>query len=90
VAFVEGSPTADDRDADVPDEKSPQSDKEPDLLASANPRYVSLKLRLKVLQRDRFCCVICGRSPAVEANVQLHIDHVLPFSCGGKTSMDNL
>ncbi len=51
---------------------------------------IPLGLRYKVLQRDRFRCVKCGRSPAVELNIVLHVDHKLPFSLGGKTIMDNL
>lgn len=53
-------------------------------------RDISLGLRYKVLKRDRFRCVKCGRSPATESNVILHIDHIIPFSLGGKTLIDNL
>jgi len=43
------------------------------------PRSISLSLRYKVLCRDRFKCVICGRSPAKDNNVELHIDHIDPW-----------
>ncbi|MBN1556191.1 MAG: HNH endonuclease [Phycisphaerae bacterium] len=53
-------------------------------------RSIPLKLRLKVLQRDNFKCVFCGASPANQSNIQLHIDHIKPFSEGGKTEYNNL
>lgn len=54
------------------------------------PRSISLSLRYKVLCRDHFRCVICGRSPAKEHSVELHIDHIIPWSKGGKNVEENL
>lgn len=48
-----------------------------------------LTLRFKVLARDGFRCVYCGRSPS-EDGVKLEVDHVFPKSKGGTDSMDNL
>lgn len=53
-------------------------------------RDIPLKLRLEVLKRDKFKCIFCGRSPATDNGVILHIDHVMPFSKGGKTELHNL
>jgi hypothetical protein len=53
-------------------------------------REISLSLRYEVLKRDSFRCVKCGRSPATEAGVQLHIDHVVPWANGGETIFANL
>lgn len=53
-------------------------------------RAVPLSVRLKVLDKDNFRCRFCGRSPASEMGVKLHIDHIIPFSKGGKTVVDNL
>jgi len=53
-------------------------------------RTIPLRLRLEVLKRDQFRCVFCGRSPATEAGVVLHIDHKHAFSRGGKTITKNL
>jgi hypothetical protein len=50
-------------------------------------RTVSLTLRFQVLRRDGFRCTYCGRTPPA---VVLHIDHVVPFSAGGRTTLDNL
>jgi len=53
-------------------------------------RNVSLSLRLKVLNRDNFKCVFCGKSPATDFGTKLHIDHISPFSKGGKSTLENL
>jgi len=57
---------------------------------SETKRDIPLRLRLQVLKRDNFCCVLCGRSPATVRGVILHIDHIVPFSKKGKTVMGNL
>ena len=54
------------------------------------PRSIGLALRYKVLSRDKFRCVICGRSPAKDANIELHVDHIYPWSRGGKNTEENL
>lgn len=54
-------------------------------------RNISLRLRLLVLNRDNFRCVFCGRSPpATDIGTKLHIDHIIPFSKGGKSILENL
>lgn len=53
-------------------------------------RGIPDRLRLRVLSRDGFSCVFCGRSPAMERGVSLHIDHKIPFSAGGETVFENL
>lgn len=53
-------------------------------------RDASVKLRFDVFKRDNFKCCACGASPAKDVNVELHIDHIFPWSKGGETKMDNL
>ena len=53
-------------------------------------RDIPLGLRFHVFHRDRFKCVICGDHPARNAECILHVDHILPWSRGGKTRVDNL
>ncbi|MBR5903681.1 MAG: HNH endonuclease, partial [Clostridia bacterium] len=48
------------------------------------------KLRYQVLKRDNFKCCACGASPAKDPSVELHIDHIVPWSKGGETVIDNL
>jgi hypothetical protein len=63
-------------------------------LAATKPerdkREISLGLRFRVLHRDRFKCVLCGDSPAVNLACVLHVDHIVPWSKGGRTAIDNL
>ena len=53
-------------------------------------RSISDKLRYAVLKRDNFKCCACGASPAKDPVVELHIDHILPWSKGGETKLENL
>jgi hypothetical protein len=53
-------------------------------------RDINLRLRFRIMQRDRFRCCQCGRSPATDLGVVLHVDHIIPWSKGGETTMENL
>jgi len=53
-------------------------------------REIPLKIRLQVFKRDNFCCTLCGKSPATHPGTVLHIDHIFPYSKGGKTTHGNL
>ena len=53
-------------------------------------REINYRMRFKVMQRDNFRCCICGASPAKDPNIELQIDHVVPWSKGGETTIDNL
>lgn len=48
---------------------------------------VPLSLRYEVLTRDESTCQKCGRKVP---EVELEVDHILPWSCGGPTAIDNL
>lgn len=53
-------------------------------------RDIKLGLRYKILSRDNFKCIRCGESPATNQLCKLHVDHIMPFSKGGKTNFQNL
>lgn len=53
-------------------------------------RAPSDRLRFLVMRRDNFSCHSCGRSPAKEPGVVLHIDHIKAWSEGGETVFENL
>jgi 5-methylcytosine-specific restriction endonuclease McrA len=54
------------------------------------PRNPSLRLKFIVMRRDPFSCRHCGQSPVKDVGVVLHVDHVLSWSQGGETTLDNL
>lgn len=53
-------------------------------------RNINTRLRFKVLARDNFKCCACGASPAKDPSVELHVDHIIPWSRGGETKLENL
>ena len=53
-------------------------------------RNINLKLRFTVLQKDDFRCRSCGASPAKNPGIELHVDHIVPWSKGGETEIMNL
>jgi hypothetical protein len=68
---------------------SPASSTTP-ALSESERRDVRLGLRYAILKRDRFRCVLCGASPATSPDCRLHVDHIVPFSKGGRTELANL
>ena len=71
---------------DITDTKQANSEK----TTTNNPRNINYRTRFKVMQRDDFKCQICGASPATQAGVLLHVDHIVPVAKGGQATMDNL
>ncbi len=53
-------------------------------------RNISDRMRFRILSRDGFTCQSCGASPIKERGVELHVDHILPWSKGGETVEENL
>jgi 5-methylcytosine-specific restriction endonuclease McrA len=53
-------------------------------------RNISERLRFRILMRDGFTCRSCGKSPQNERGVELHVDHIKPWSMGGETIEENL
>jgi 5-methylcytosine-specific restriction endonuclease McrA len=64
--------------------------KPPKAIPKEKSRNVPLKMRLAILKRDHYKCVLCGRSPSSHPGVSLHLDHIIPYSDGGKTTKGNL
>jgi hypothetical protein len=46
--------------------------------------------RLRALKRDGFRCRVCGRWPAGDADLELHVHHLRPWAGGGVTDDANL
>lgn len=53
-------------------------------------RNINLRMRFQVLQHDAFKCRACGASRAKTPETELHVDHIVPWSKGGETELDNL
>ena len=70
--------------------KEAKGDRDIVIIRQEQKRNIPKKLHLKVWQRDNHKCRICGRSPAINPETVLHIDHIMPFSKGGKTELENL
>jgi hypothetical protein len=53
-------------------------------------RQVSDRLRFRVFYRDGMTCRICGKSRAKHHDLELVVDHIIPWSKGGETIFENL
>lgn len=57
-------------------------------------KYINLKLRQKILERDRYICQLCGHKSGEHyqdgSNVKLEVDHIIPLTQGGRTLEENL
>ncbi len=54
---------------------------------SSRSRYIPPSVRVSVLHRDGSKCVFCGRTAK---QIELEIDHIIPFSKGGSNDLSNL
>jgi len=54
------------------------------------PRTPGLRLRFQVFVRDLLTCRYCGRSRATHPKLILEPDHIIPYSKGGETVLENL
>jgi len=67
-----------------------------DLVKTSTPnghttqRNINIRLRFMVMRRDNFKCRICGKSPATDSKIILHVDHIKAWANGGETVIDNL
>ena len=53
-------------------------------------RDVNWRLRFLVMKKDNFKCKNCGRSPAANPTIILHVDHIRAWANGGETVLENL
>jgi hypothetical protein len=78
-------------EAPTPNRPAPKTRKrEPEQEARRTNRDIPLGLRFRVLRRDTFKCVLCGDNPPVNPRCVLHVDHIVPWSKGGETMVENL
>lgn len=79
-----------DSQADLLMTKLPKDIHENTEIKHKTKREISDRLRFRILMRDGFTCRKCGRSPIKEIGVELHVDHINPWSKGGETVSENL
>jgi len=48
------------------------------------------KRRMRVLERDGYRCVVCGRRPKDHLDLELDVHHLIPRRMGGPTAEENL
>ncbi len=93
IAFVDWA-NSEAKESPAPSESAPTgprvSEPKSPRRSEADSREVRPGLRFKVLMRDGFRCLACGRSPATHLNVELHADHIIAVANGGKTTEANL
>ncbi len=75
---------------DSPNEVTSVDDASGKTFKHKTKREISERLRFRILMRDGFTCKKCGRSPMKEMGVELHVDHITPWSKGGETLPENL
>ena len=68
-------------------QKSPSTKSKKTQKNSKRSRYISPSVRVDVLNGDLYKCVFCGRNAQ---QIELEIDHIIPFSQGGSNNIDNL
>lgn len=79
--------------ADAPEAtiiQEPLNSKKKKVKTKRTNRTANLRQRFRVMKRDGFKCVLCGASPANNPGIELHIDHIIPWSHGGETVEENL
>jgi len=59
----------------------------PDAVDKRNLEDFSASQKVKILKRDKYKCVICGRGK--KEGFELHVDHIKPKDFGGRATISN-
>lgn len=89
-AFVNYAEGYSDDSEPIPEAENDSDENDPSSKNSIRTRHIPLRVRYNILKRDNFKCIACGRSPATTAGLELHIDHIEPWSKGGPNEPENL
>lgn len=57
---------------------------------SVTRRAPTRKLRMQVLKRDSYRCVVCGRKATDHTDLEIHVHHLVPWRMHGPTAEENL
>jgi len=75
---------------DQPGRAARRPERPPQSPSPLSRRAPGTRLRLEVLRRDLFRCSLCGDSPALTPGCVLEVDHIRPWSRGGRSAPENL
>lgn len=91
VAYINSDKASEEKSADSSTSETTSVDEiSGQIFKHKTKREISDRLRFRILMRDGFTCRKCGRSPIKERDVELHVDHINPWSKGGETIPENL
>jgi len=90
VDYINADKTEDEAISNVENETTSVDEVSGRVFKHKTRRGISDRLRFRILMRDGFTCQKCGRSPLKERDVELHVDHIIPWSKGGETLSENL
>ncbi|TSC90873.1 MAG: hypothetical protein CEN90_766 [Parcubacteria group bacterium Licking1014_17] len=89
IAFVKWAESGGKENIEIPNLKTEifinESDK-----GHKTRRDINWRLRFLTMRRDNFKCKYCGRSPATDPLIILHVDHIKAWTNGGETILENL
>ena len=60
---------------------------DPKYSSEAKPKDFTANLKKKIMERDGYRCVICGKGE--KDGVELHVDHIKPKDFGGEATIAN-
>ena len=90
VSYINSDDPPQEKNNTVEKDEKAVPDAAPEAFVHKTTRDINLRLRFKVFLRDHFKCCACGASPAKDPAVVLHVDHIVPWSKGGETVLENL
>ena len=90
VDYINTDKTEDEAVSNIENEATSIDEVSGQVFKHKTSREISDRLRFKILMRDGFTCQKCGRSPLKERDVELHVDHITPWSKDGETLSENL
>jgi 5-methylcytosine-specific restriction endonuclease McrA len=78
------------KEESISSEKAIKNVKTKPITKHKTSRTINWRLRFIVMRRDKFKCKKCGRSPANDPKLILHVDHKVAWANGGETVYENL
>lgn len=78
------------KEEDISSEKSIENLQVEPSTKHKTKREINWRLRFIAMRRDNFKCKNCGRSPAIDPSIILHVDHIKAWANWGETVLENL